>query len=121
MKRIAIVALAGAACASCGDPAQFQPAKGAKDLPSVNEAIRVAEAKPACETIGLVVEAKTIDAIAATAANHGGTHFRVTSDFGGKVVGTETVTGQTFGEVHNRATVREVKEHHFVAEVYRCL
>src|SRR5436189_3404218 len=93
----------GIVTTACADPARFQPAQGASDLSSVDEAIRVAARGPSCDAIGTVVDAKTIDAIAITAARHGGTHFRVTSDFEGAVVGNETVIGQNLGVAHSQS------------------
>ena len=103
----------------CSDPATFRPARGAKDSPSVKNAYRV-HGDPGCDDIGGVVEATSIDDVAETAANHGGTHYQIMNDFGDASLETETHGGYGYGAFHAQSTSRVVKHHVFVARVYRC-
>jgi hypothetical protein len=105
--------------AAC-DPAEFRPAKGAHDLPSTNTAYRVQEDQDACDDIGFVTKAKSVDAVAVTAANHGGTHYRILDDFGHSTVETETAGGYGYGRFHANSSSEVVKHHSFTAHVFRC-
>ena len=103
-----------------GDPAEFRPAKGVRDLPSVKAAYRVQQAPDGCDDIGGVVEASSIEDIAVTAANHGGSKFHIINDAGRAVVETETKGGYGYGSFNSNSTSAVVKHHRFIARVYRC-
>ena len=107
---------------ACGsDPARFRPAKGAGSFPAAKTAYRVEAPSDGCEAIGVVIEADSIDDIASTAANHGGTHYRVLDDFGGTSIETTgSATHVGWGNYVGRSTSREVKRHWYTAQVYRC-
>lgn len=111
-----VVILLAAGC----DPAEFRPAKGVKDLPSAKAAYRVQEDKEGCQELGFVIKASSVDAVAETAANHGGTHYRILDDFGRAVVETETVGGYGYGRFSSSSTSEVVKHHNFTARVFRC-
>lgn len=115
----------------CSDPAEFRPAKGVKDLSAVTTAYRIKQAdldNMGCDELGGVIKAASIDDVAVTAANHGGTHYLINDDFGHSTVETDTVggySGAIGGGVSNGAFVASstseiVKHHRFVARVYRC-
>ncbi|MDB4942643.1 MAG: hypothetical protein JWP97_2177 [Labilithrix sp.] len=109
-------------CGACSDPARFRPAKGAKEYGATKDAYRVQDAKEGCDELGFVVEAATVKDIAETAANHGGTHYRVLDDFGGTTVETDTTASRgIFGTVDAHSSSYAVKHHVFTAKVYRCL
>lgn len=92
----------------------------ALDLPAQKTAYRVKQADSMCDKIGFVIQAESIEDIAATVANHGGTHFRVISDNGTPTVETDTIGSQAFGVVHAHSTSRVVQNHVYIAEAYRC-
>lgn len=87
MNRAVLPMLASAIVLLGCDPARFRPAKGVKEEPSVPTAYRVPADKEGCKDLGFVIEAASIDAVAATAANHGGTHYRILDDFGRPKIG----------------------------------
>src|SRR4051812_17162298 len=120
MKKTVVALMASLVVAGCGDPATFRPARNVSPYPAVPTAYRVKEPDSMCESIGFVIEATSIDHIARTTANHGGTHYRVLDDFGDTTIETNTTAGQTFGVVHARSTSRAVQNHAFTAEAYRC-
>ncbi len=113
---LAVALLAG--CSS--DPAQFRPAKGARDLPSVKDAYRIQEVDPTCDEIGGVIAGRSVDDVATTAANHGGTHYRILNDFSHQTVETQTTGGYGYGVMHAQSSSEVVKHHSLVARVYRC-
>jgi len=113
---LALIPLLGAGC----DPAEFRPAKGVKDLPAAKAAYRVQEDKEGCRELGFVIKATSIDDIATTAANHGGTHYRILDDFGHAVVETETSGGYGYGRFSSSSTSEVVKHHNFTARVFSC-
>lgn len=117
--KTAIVALTLGLLA-CGDPAEFRPAKGAHDMPSVATAYRIQDASEGCPDIGGIVDARSVDDVAATAARHGGTHYRILNDFADSSVETNTTAAKNFGIVHAHSTSREVTRHAYSARVYRC-
>lgn len=108
----------GVAGAGCGDPADFRPAKGVHDLEPAKVAYRVQES--VCESIGFVKRAETIEDIAETVANNGGTEFRVLNDNQSETVETDFRAAKTFGVTHGSASSRVEKHHSFTAEAYRC-
>jgi hypothetical protein len=121
MKR-AIVALCLVACAS--DPAEFRPAKSARDYPAVKAAYRIHSVDAeACEPIGVVHSdgRYAIDDIAETAANHGGTHYVVRDDNSSYSYATRGVAMPGPG---NTAIVSSsttpVRHRRVWAQVYRC-
>lgn len=73
------VVVAGLALVACSDPASFRPAQGVADLPRTEKAYRIFDVSNDCKAIG-DVEGTTIQGIATTVANHGGTHFLVTDE-----------------------------------------
>ena len=103
---------------ACGDPAQFRPAKGVKDLPSSKTAYRVKDSS--CNSIGFVIQGKSIEDIAETTANHGGTEYKVLDDFGHTTVETDFAASQSFGVTQGHASSSEQKHHAYTAEAYRC-
>lgn len=102
------------------DPAEFRPAKGVKDLPSAKTAYRVQEDQESCDDIGFVIKASSVDDIAETAANHGGTHYRVLDDFAHSTVETDTVGMGRGGVFVANSSSAVVKHHKFTARVFRC-
>jgi len=76
---VIVLAAAGVVLAACNDPASFRPAQGVADLPRTEKAYRIFEVSNDCKPIG-DLEGTTIQAIATTVANHGGTHFLVTDE-----------------------------------------
>ncbi|WP_146647812.1 hypothetical protein [Labilithrix luteola] len=65
-----------------------------------------------------MVHARSIDAIAETAANHGATHYVVRND---EVEAIETKTTATNGEETTElSSSRKVKKRRMWAEVFRC-
>ena len=121
-RRYRVVLLLGVI--GCGDPAEFRPAKNAGDLPAVKDAYRVKDVDPSCQPIGVVVEAASIDAVARTAARHGGTHYRIANDLGQDELVTDSVVsvaggrGYATGVGHSRSRVE--RTHQYVAHVFRC-
>ena len=120
MRPVLASALALLALVACSDPADFRPAKGVRDLPSVKEAYRVKEADPAFDSIGFIKRARSIEDIATTTANNGGTHYRVLDDQQSATVETDFTAAKTFGVVNGSASSRVEKHHLFTAEAYRC-
>ena len=109
--------------AACGDPAQFRPAKGVKDAPAAKTAYRVKDS--ACSSIGFVIKASSIEAIAETTANHGGTEYKILDDFGHTTVetdftGTNLAVTRNLSVTQGHASSSEEKHHAYTAEAYRC-
>lgn len=114
--------LASVALVACSDPAEWRPAKSAKDYPATKDAFRVQHAPAECESIGVVHAegAGSIDDIAKTAAKHGGTHYVVGLDVDHPEQVT-TTTGSTYGGAFVANSRSETEHHRTVrAEVYRC-
>lgn len=101
------------------DPAEFRPAKGAREQSSVKEAFRVKD-EPGCPSLGFVREAASIEDVASTAARHGGDTYRVIEDFGHTSVETDTVGRYGAGAFVAQSSSETVSHHRYVAEVYRC-
>lgn len=118
LTRLLALVLISSAGAACGDPADFRPAKGVRDLKPAKVAYRVQES--VCESIGFVKRAETIADIAETVANNGGTEFRVLSDNQSETVETDFRVAKSFGVTHGTASSRVEKHHLFTAEAYRC-
>ena len=102
----------------CADPADFRPAKGAGDLKATKDAYRVPQS--ICDSIGFVKRAESIEDIARTVANHGGTEFVVLNDNQSTTVETDFAATKTFGVVPGSASSRAEKHHLVTAEAFRC-
>lgn len=113
---LAAILMLGAA--GCLDPAEFRPAKNAKDLPSAKTSYRVKES--VCDSIGFVIRAKSIEDIAETTANHGGTEYKILDDFGHSTIETDFAATQSFGVTQGHASSVEQTHHSYTAEAYRC-
>lgn len=122
MRRVTLVVLPFV-LAACGDPAQWRPAKTAKEYPSTKAAYRVQRADDTCESIGVVhAEGSTpLDDISTTAARHGGTHYVVRDDRRDYSLETRsTATEVTPGFAVGRSTTRVREDRATWAEVFRC-
>ena len=108
------------AAAGCGEWAEFRPAKGLNDLPSVDDAYRVHDDMPECREIGYIVRGSSIDEVARTAASNGGTHYRILDDFGHETV--ETSSAGTYGRGYygGHSSSAVAKHHRLTARVFRC-
>lgn len=108
----------------CHDPAEFRPARGAHDMPSVPTSYRVHEIDPACDALGIIRGARSIEDIAETAASHGATHYRVLRDAQRQELETESVgtVSPAFGGaiVRGSSTTTTSITHTYTAEAYRC-
>lgn len=109
-----------AACGELEGSGEFRPAKGVEGLSAHGDAYRVPGPLPDCREIGNVVRAPSLEAIASSAAKHGGTHYQVLSDFGDTTIETDTTATRTFGGVSAHSSSREAVHHQYVARVYRC-
>lgn len=120
LKKLAMLLLL--ALAACGDPAQFRPAKGVRDAPAAKTAYRVKESM--CDSIGFVIKARSVDDIAETTANHGGTEYKILDDFGHTTVETDftgsTVAARNLSVTQGHASSSEEVHHAYTAEAYRC-
>lgn len=102
----------------CNDPADFARAKGAADFPSTSVAYRIFSASSDCTPIGTVEHATTIQAVAVTVANHGGTHYLITDE---RFIQEVVTSGQNLGGAayaQQMSTVARTKQ--LTAEAYRC-
>lgn len=113
-------ALAGlvVAIAGCNDPADFVRAKGAADFPSTSIAYRLFSVGSDCTSIGTVEHGPSIQAIAVTVANHGGTHYVITDE---RMVEEYVTSGQNLGgAAYAHQTSNLARRKQYTAEAYRC-
>lgn len=103
---------------ACSDPAEFRPAKGVKDLPSTKTAYRVQQSL--CDAIGIIKSAESIEDIATTVANNGGTEFVVLHDQTSETVETDFRAAKTFGVTRGHASSRVDQHHLYTAQAFRC-
>lgn len=105
---------------ACADPARFRPAKNVSARASVPASYRVHEVSDACEPIGVVVDGATIEDVAVTAARHGGTHYRVTSDDSSTSLETTGFGVHDSHSSYSQSTTRALEHHRYAARVYVC-
>lgn len=113
---LALVGAIGVGLAGCADPASFHPAQGVADLPRTEKAYRIFDVSNDCKAIG-TLEGTTVQALATTTANHGGTHFLVTDE---RVL-QQYVTGQqslAVGYSQSQGSLESMKQ--IKAEAYVC-
>jgi hypothetical protein len=102
----------------CNDPADFARAKGAADFPSTSVAYRIFSVSSDCTSIGTVEHAATIQAVAVTVANHGGTHYLITDE---RYIQEVVTSGQSLGgAAYAQQTSTTSRTKQLSAEAYRC-
>jgi hypothetical protein len=118
MRTLLTLVILASASVACSDPADFRPAKGAENLKPTKTAYRVPQS--VCDSIGFVKRAESIEDIAETVANNGGTEFVVQNDNQSTTMETDFQATKTFGVVHGTASTRAERHHVYTAEAFRC-
>jgi hypothetical protein len=98
-------------CCGSFDGANFRPAKGASDQPSLKESFRVKAVAPDCVLLGYINAEgdRALEYISATAANHGANSYLVVNENRDVRVATG-----------DNSELRSHTSRKLLAEAYRC-